>query len=89
MNEYLDVLTEKGDYTNDKELREVCHEKGLWHKAVALLIVNSENKVLLQKRSKSKKMWPGMWDISAGRPCIVWRIWIRSCYKRNKRGIGN
>lgn len=66
MEEYFDVLNEKGEYTGNIETREKCHKEGLWHKAVALFIVNSKNQVLLQKRSKTKKLWPNMWDITAG-----------------------
>lgn len=66
MEEYFDVLNEKGEYTGNIETREKCHKEGLWHKAVTLFIVNSKNQVLLQKRSKTKKLWPNMWDITAG-----------------------
>lgn len=64
--EYFDVLNEKGIYTGEVKTREECHEKGLWHKAVVVFIINSKNQVLLQKRSKQKKLWPDMWDITAG-----------------------
>lgn len=66
MSEYFDVLNEKGEYTGKVESRDVCHKEGLWHKAVAVFIVNSKGQVLLQKRSAKKKMWPNMWDITAG-----------------------
>lgn len=64
--EYFDVLDERGQYTGKIETRGECHEKGLFHKAVALFIINSRNQVLLQKRSSSKRAWPNCWDISAG-----------------------
>lgn len=66
MSEYFDVLNEKGEYTGKVESREICHKEGLWHKAVAVFVVNSKGQVLLQKRSAKKKMWPNMWDITAG-----------------------
>lgn len=66
MQEYFDLLTETGEYIGKTEKREVCHEKGLWHKAVSLFIINSKNQVLLQKRSANKKMWPNTWDITVG-----------------------
>ena len=66
MGEYFDVINEKGEYTGKVESRDVCHKEGLWHKAVAVFIVNSKGQVLLQKRSAKKKMWPNMWDITAG-----------------------
>jgi 8-oxo-dGTP diphosphatase len=66
MSEYFDVLDENGDYTGKVETRENCHKEGIVHKAVAAFIINSKNQVLLQKRSKSQKMWPDMWDLSSG-----------------------
>lgn len=66
MEEYFDVFDEKGNFTNTMETRKKCHSEGLWHKAVVVFIINSKNQVLLQKRSKSKRMWPDMWDVTAG-----------------------
>lgn len=66
MEEFFDVLNERGEYINKVESRNKCHKEGLYHKAVAVFIVNSKNQVLLQKRSSKKKMWPNMWDITAG-----------------------
>ena len=66
MEEYFEVLNEKGEYTGEVETREKCHKEGLWHKAVVVFIINSKNQVLLQKRSGTKKLWPNMWDVTAG-----------------------
>ena len=56
MNELFDVLNENGEYTNQVETREECHNKGLWHKAVVVFILSMDNnKVLLQQRSAKKK----------------------------------
>jgi len=43
-----------------------AHKTGAWHKAVGLYIVNDRNQVLLQKRSKLKKQYPGLWDATCG-----------------------
>ncbi len=42
MEEYFDVLNEKGIYTGKIETREKCHKDGLWHKAVVVFIINSK-----------------------------------------------
>ena len=47
MEEYFDVLNNKGDYTGKIESREKCHKEGLWHKAVAVFVINSKGQVLL------------------------------------------
>ncbi len=64
--EYFDVLNELGEFTGRVESREVCHKEGLWHRAIYGFIVNENGDVLLQKRSKTKKLWPDLWDITAG-----------------------
>lgn len=85
MTEYFDVLNDKGIITGKKDTRENCHRYGLWHRAVAVFILNDKNEVLLQKRSRKKKMWPGMWDISAGGHVLAgemgFQAAIRECYE--------
>lgn len=66
MKEKFDILNEYGEFTNIIKTRKEVHEKGLWHRAVVLFIINDKNEVLLQKRSATKKMWPNLWDITAG-----------------------
>lgn len=64
--EKFDILNEFGEFTNKVESRENVHKEGLWHRAVVLFIINNKNEILLQKRSATKKMWPNLWDITAG-----------------------
>lgn len=56
MEEIFNVFNEKGEYLNKTASREVCHSKGLWHKAVTAFIINSKGQVLLQKRNPNKKL---------------------------------
>ena len=37
---------------------------GYWHRAVIGAVVNSDNKVLMQRRSLTKDKFPGLWDLS-------------------------
>ena len=62
--EYVDVLDENGIPTGEIVTRDEAHKTGKWHRAIVVAIVNSDNKVLLQRRSKNKKKRAGMWDIS-------------------------
>lgn len=66
MVEYFDVLNENGEFAGKIATREECHEKGLWHRAVYSFVFNENGDVLLQKRSTNKKLWPNLWDITAG-----------------------
>lgn len=88
MEEYFDVLDENGEFTNRVESREKCHKDGLWHKAVALFIINSKNQVLLQKRSANKRLWPNLWDITAGGHVLTGEFGFQSIIREIKEEIG-
>lgn len=88
MDEMVDVLTETGKFTDNVEIKQLCHKKGLWHKAVAVFIINSKKQVLLQKRSKNKKMWPDMWDISAGGHVLAGEFGFQVIIREIKEELG-
>jgi isopentenyl-diphosphate delta-isomerase type 1 len=88
MEELFDVLNEKGMYTGKVETREKCHQEGLWHKAVVVFIINSKGQVLLQKRSQNKKMWPNMWDITAGGHVLVGEFGFQAIIRETKEELG-
>ena len=64
--EYLDVVDENNKLTNEIKSRKIIHEKGLWHREVAVWIIKDKTKALIQKRSPQKKMAPNMWSITGG-----------------------
>ena len=50
--EFIDVLDENGLQTGEIKTRSEIHKKGLWHRCIAVAIVNEKNQVLLQRSSK-------------------------------------
>ena len=53
---------------NDKEIgylpKEKCHDgNGKLHRAFSMYVFNG-NKLLIQKRSNKKRLWPGFWSNS-------------------------
>src|SRR5574343_2048863 len=62
--EYLDIYDENGKSLGQKVSRKEAHEKGFWHRAVHIWVVNSKGELLLQRRSPLKHNHPNMWDIS-------------------------
>lgn len=88
MQEFFDVINEKGDYTGDVETREKCHKEGIWHKAVAVFVINSKNQVLLQKRSPNKKLWPNMWDITGGGHVLAGEFGFEAVIREMKEELG-
>lgn len=88
MEEKFDVLNEKGKYTGRVESREMCHKDGLWHKAVAVFVINSKGQVLLQKRSPNKKLWPNTWDITAGGHVLTGEFGFEAIIREIKEELG-
>ncbi len=46
--------------------RAEVHARRLLHRAVHIVIVNAADEILIQKRSLTKDLFPGWWDISVG-----------------------
>lgn len=88
MEEFFDVLNEKGNFTGKTESREKCHKDGLWHKAVVVFIINSKNQVLLQRRSPNKRMWPNMWDVTAGGHVLAGEFGFEAIIREAKEELG-
>ena len=61
--EWFDVVNER-DEVIGRELRRHVHARGLWHRAVHVLVFDAQGRVFLQKRSMLKDLSPGLWDSS-------------------------
>jgi len=62
--EMFDVVDER-DTVIRAEPRDTVHVNNLLHRAVHMILFNSQNQILLQKRSIWKDRNPGLWDSSA------------------------
>ncbi len=61
--EIFDVVNEH-DEVIDRKPRSEVHARGLWHRAVHVLVFNERGEVFLQKRSMQKDTAKGLWDSS-------------------------
>ena len=64
MDELIDVLTPQGKPTGKTALKSEAHKKGWFHATTHVWLFTSDKKILLQKRAATKKVFPGLWDIS-------------------------
>lgn len=64
MEELIDVLDENGVKTGEILTRKEIHKRGLWHRAIAVAVINEQNQILVQQTSFKKEKNTGMWDIS-------------------------
>ncbi len=62
-DELFDVVNERDEVTG-RQTRAEVHRLGLRHRAVHVLVFNRRGEVFLQKRSRLKDTFPGVWDSS-------------------------
>lgn len=66
--ELWEVLDENGNPTGEimKKYDKKVFERGLFHLGADVWIINSDNKILIQKRSALKKLEPNVWAMTGG-----------------------
>ncbi len=65
-NELLDLVNKDDQVIGEVVRKEANSNPDLIHREVAVVIINNNNEVLLQKRSKYKKVNPLVWSMTAG-----------------------
>lgn len=64
MDELIDIVDKEGNLTGKTCLKSEAHKHGYFHQTIHVWIYTNDRKILLQKRALSKKVFPGLWDIS-------------------------
>jgi 16S rRNA (adenine1518-N6/adenine1519-N6)-dimethyltransferase len=63
-DESIDLVDGNDRVVGKASIRE-CLERGLLHRAVAILVIRSSGRILLQQRNKNDKWQPGLWTLSS------------------------
>ncbi|QTD38443.1 NUDIX domain-containing protein [Polaribacter batillariae] len=64
MDEIIDILTPDGKPTGKTALKSEAHKNGWFHGTIHVWLFTADKKILLQKRAFTKKVFPGLWDVS-------------------------
>lgn len=64
MDELIDILDSQGNPTGKSCLKSVAHQNGYFHATVHVWLYTRDEKILLQQRAPTKKVFPNLWDIS-------------------------
>ena len=57
------IIVDENDNCLGIEEKEKCHNgEGILHRAFLAMVFNNEGQLLLARRSKEKRLWPGYWD---------------------------
>lgn len=60
----MDILDEQGHKTGQVLGDREIYERGMWHGAVFIWIINSKKEILMQFRASDKRLNPSCWDAS-------------------------
>ena len=64
MDELIDILDSKGNYTGETKLKSYAHRMGLFHATVHIWFYTAKGELLIQQRGKNKDTNPLLWDVS-------------------------
>jgi isopentenyl-diphosphate delta-isomerase len=57
------LIVDENDNLIGEEEKGKCHEgDGILHRAILVMVFNRKRELLLARRSKKKRLWPGFWD---------------------------
>lgn len=85
--EWFDIVDDH-DEVIGKEKRSVVHAKGLKHRAVHILVWDSNGRLFLQKRSMRKDEFPGKWDTSSAGHLDAGESYDHSAERELKEELG-
>ncbi|MDO8573652.1 MAG: hypothetical protein Q7R77_02780 [Candidatus Daviesbacteria bacterium] len=83
----IDVVNEEGKAIKELD-SEVVHKNGLLHKAIHILVVDSLGRILVRKRSQSKKLYPGVLSSSVGAHILTQDTEDKTARKNLKTFLG-
>ena len=66
--ELWEVLDDNGNATGEimEKYDQKVFDRGFYHLGADVWIINSDNKILIQKRAKQKKLEPNVWAMTGG-----------------------
>jgi len=83
------VLVNEKDEMVGLEEKEKCHRgKGILHRAFSIYIFNNKGQLLIQQRSKFKKLWPNYWSNSCCSHPREREDYIKAGKRRLKEELG-
>lgn len=86
-DELFDIVDERNQVIGSGTRKHV-HAKGLRHRAVHILVKNSQNQVFVQLRSLSKDNNPGLWDTSAAGHVDAGESYLACAVREIKEELG-
>lgn len=68
--------------------RSIMRKMGLTHRASYVLVLNASNQLFVQKRTQTKDIFPGFWDVAAGGVVLAGEDYRYSAERELKEELG-
>jgi len=88
MDEYIDILDELGNPTGKSALKSEAHKNGWYHNTIHVWLYTLKGEVLLQQRSRKKKIHPLLWDVSAAGHIDAGETIINAAVRETEEELG-
>jgi len=87
MIELIDIIDQNENILHQAP-KEEAHKMGWAHWSIHLWIVNKNNEILIQKRSKNKDTYPNLWDVSVAGHVSSGESFINTALRECQEEIG-
>ena len=68
--------------------RKIMRQQRLIHRATYILVFNTQGELFLQKRSRTKDIYPGYWDLAAGGVVLAGESYEESARRELREELG-
>lgn len=83
------VIVDQNDRVLGEEYKEKCHDApGILHRGFLAMIFDVNGKLLLTRRSDTKRLWPGFWDGTIASHLFKGEDYEQASKRRLKEEIG-
>ena len=81
-------IVDQDNYPIGAVTRQIMRQQKLIHQASYILVFNSGGELFIQKRTKSKDIYPGYWDLAAGGVVLAEESYEESAQRELREELG-
>lgn len=81
-------IVDRDNKKTDALPRHLMRSRGLIHRASYILVFNGRRQLFIQKRTTTKDIYPGYWDVAAGGVVLADESYEQSAYRELAEELG-